>query len=402
MLPDWVTVFNEPSGWSGAELAKATRVLSDMLKEQYPNIKIGGPTYAWPHTDLNYSFKEWENTIKEYIDGVGNSVDFYDMHMYTKAFWAQDGSRVKDPFTFASERETKVDTWETGKLELFYDLIEAYQFEKWGTVKPILATEFGNQSIQPQTGPWENEFKPFMFMNTIMDNWMRFVERPEVELSIPFILTESPNSLRGMALLNKTYGGWTRFKDFYEMVKDLKGERIPLTVEDSMKSSSRNIMARAFKDGENVYVWLHNNEYPIENTTKVNLETILPKGKNGEPLEVLSAGIKRMKWQGEIPYPHNNPNPDGLLTIDKEFKDLNDFSEISMVGMETSIIKLTLSENIRLDKVQTEEVFYAPQTLLDASQPTTLTVHIPEREGHKNSLRSGWGYIKRMALKKIR
>jgi len=221
--------------------------------------------------------------------------------------------------------------------------------------------------------------------------WMRFVERPEVELVVPFVLSESPTSARGMALLNKTYGGWTRFKDLYEMLKDLKGTRIPLEVKDVAKSNGRDVLASAYKDGADIYIWLNNREYPIQNTIDVNINSLLPKGKDGNIVTVKNASIKRMKWTGDIPYPHDNPNPNGILTIDTEFKNLDTFPKIKMLGVETCIIKVTLSEDVILDKVQNEEVFYAPLALLPANQKATFTINIPTIDGVKKFAKLGLG-----------
>ncbi|NQU44566.1 hypothetical protein HQ520_14845, partial [bacterium] len=196
-VPSWYTTQNEPiNQWDGRDFAVYTRTVAERMRAVHPEVKVCGPCSAWPYPTADFSI--WRKYMQEFIEEAGASVGAYDLHFYSKGHWALppdpqwQARRVKSPSLYENQKMGNSTVWEYGRLEGYLDLVAAYHVKTWGgSPKPMTISEFGRQTIHPQFGPWTNEFKYWLYMTTVIREWMTYMERPEVELTVPFILGES-------------------------------------------------------------------------------------------------------------------------------------------------------------------------------------------------------------------
>jgi hypothetical protein len=151
-------------------------------------------------------------------------------------------------------------------MEAVLDLIENYSFQKWGTVKPHVISEFGG--IAGSTYSDINNVQSIRSQNSML---FGLFERQDItELTIPFTtgkstwhITEANNYLPYKAVLFKpvpfgvpldqvTSWEYTDRIYFYELWKNVSGNRIELN------STNPDIQIQGFRDGNKLYVALNN------------------------------------------------------------------------------------------------------------------------------------------------
>ncbi len=394
-VPAWYTTLNEPTWeWGGEEFAKYSTVLAKAMAVKHPDIKVCGPCSAWPYPQTDW--RRWYSWEQKFIEIAGADIGAYDLHFYSKGYWAYTDERLMgdplskrqpSPSLYVSQKNDCTTVWDYGRLDGLLDLIAAYhsKYHK-SSPKPMIVSEFGRQGIEPQLGPWENEFKPWLYMTTVVRFWMSFMERPEVELTIPFILGQADmvyGARRGQAVYNRpgapedTSSKVTRFRDFYKFFTDLEGVRLFAKIEADGQSDDRELLARAFADGKTVYILLHNGKgYPDGGQT-VNISTI-----TGGQISILSSGIKRLRWEGPVPADHRAAKLEGVLRIDADYQPLAALDNISLAGEETAVIRLELSGE-PAQTLREEFIDYSMDTLLepDKSGRCRLTIDLPLRKG---------------------
>lgn len=385
--PSWFTTLNEPIWqWGADEFAKYSRILAKVLAVKHPDIKVCGPCSAWPYPQSDW--RRWDTWEKRFIEIAGKSMGAYDLHMYSKGYWAFTDERLMDdplymkqqsPSLYKVQRNGIGTVWDYGRMDAYLDLFIAYHSSYWNQEpKPMIISEFGRQGIEPQLGPWQNEFKPWLYMTTVVRFWMSFMERPEIELTVPFILGQADlvyGASRGQAVYNRpnapedTSCRVTRFRDFYAFFKDLQGKRLFSNITGSEIAISRDIVSRAFIDGKTVYILVHNGIGYPEGEQTISINPIISKSKSGKPLEVVSSRIKRMRWEGAIPADHSATDLEGKLRIDSDYKSLSSLKSIKLSGEETAIICLELSD---------EPVLRSFVEYLDYSKDNTVE---PDKKG---------------------
>ena len=113
-----------------------------------------------------FTARRWNEQEKSFIDEAGGVVGGYDFHFYSKGCWAGNTERTELPPSLMEAQWYGINSvWDYGRVDAYLDLVAAHHMSKWGPkVKPVIITEFGHQSISPQHGPWENEFKPWLYM----------------------------------------------------------------------------------------------------------------------------------------------------------------------------------------------------------------------------------------------
>jgi hypothetical protein len=399
-IPTWFTTLNEPGAdWGGEEFAEYSSVMAKAMAAAHPEIKVAGPCSAWPYPLGDW--KRWDSFERPFIEKAGQDVGAYDLHLYSKGYWAYTDERLMgdplykkqdNPSLHATQRTGVGTVWDYGRADGLLDLFAAHHRRVWNEdPKPMIISEFGRQGIEPQLGPWQNDFKPWLYMTTVTRLWMTFMERPEVELAVPFITGESCRDYgakRGQAVYNRpsapedTGVQPTRFREFYQFFRDLEGVRVRAQWTDRGDDGARDISSRAFLDGSTLYILLHNgNGYPGGNQA-VKLDIATGKDTKGNEITIRQAEIKRLLWEGPVPTDHASPDLEGALRIDASYRDINPLGPIELAGEETALVRLRLSA-APVQRTVNESIDYAIETLLepDADGACTMTVELPSRDG---------------------
>jgi len=278
---EFLEVMNEPfvhanefyPGWNIAENNRIKLQMAQLYNEvgkkinQTPalsNIKVIGYSSAWPSMEIN-DFEHWNENMKMFMDTAGSNMFGFSTHLY-------DGINV-----------TGQDTKRSGSnSEAILDLIENYSHIKWGTVKPHAITEYG--AIEDGYGDDYSDIASAQTMTSLNGILFNLLDRENrLVNSIPFItgkatwhITAENNYQPYQATLWKptnigepTPAGWeyTPRIHFYELWKDVKGERV------FIKSDNPDVQSHAFLDAstKTLYIALNNLD---ENTQTVNLDFI--------------------------------------------------------------------------------------------------------------------------------
>lgn len=399
--PTWFTTLNEPGAdWGGEAFAEYSSVMAKAMAAAHPEIKVAGPCSAWPYPQADW--RRWDSFERPFIEKAGKDVGAYDLHFYSKGYWAYTDERLMDdplyrkqdnPSLHAAQRTGVGTVWDYGRADGLLDLFAAHHRRVWKEdPKPMIISEFGRQGIEPQLGPWQNDFKPWLYMTTVTRLWMTFMERPEVELTVPFLTGESCRDYgakRGQAVYNRpsapedTGVQPTRFREFYLFFRDLQGERVQTQWTGSAEAGIRDIYARAFLDGSALYILLHNgNGYPGGNQT-VKLDIATGVDAQGEKITIKQAGLKRLLWEGPVPVDHTASDLEGTLRIDTDYREIDPLELLELAGEETAIVRLQLSA-APAQRTVTESIDFATETLIepDADGACTMTFELPPREGN--------------------
>ncbi len=399
-IPAWFTTLNEPGAdWGGEEFAEYSSVMAKAMAAAHPEIKVAGPCSAWPYPLGDW--KRWDSFERPFIEKAGKDVGAYDLHLYSKGYWAYTDERLMsdplhkkqdNPSLHATQRAGVGTVWDYGRADGLLDLFAAHHRRVWKEdPKPMIISEFGRQGIEPQLGPWQNDFKPWLYMTTVTRLWMTFMERPEVELAVPFITGESCRDYgakRGQAVYNRpsapddTGVQPTRFPEFYQFFRDLEGARVQTKWTGRGGAGVRDISSRAFLDGSTLYILLHNgNGYP-DGKQRVKVDIATGDDAQGNKITVKQAGIKRLLWEGPVPADHTSPNLEGALRIDTDYREINPLEPLELAGEETALVRLQLSA-APVQQTVTESVDYANETLLEpgADGACAMTIDLPSRDG---------------------
>lgn len=223
------------------DLGQAIHALPELA-----NMKVVGFGSAYPELENN-GFSLWDTRFRKFIDIAGADLDVLSLHLY-------DGSGINNSGGRRSGSNS----------EAIIDMIETYSFIKFQKVIPIAITEYGR--LVPNQPNWkagngQSNYEPVENSQAVRSQIhmvMNFMEREDhLELSIPFnVNTRNPNgqyskssiwvkNAQGIAEL-------TNRKYFYEMWKDLKGERVRIN------SSNVDIQTQAFVNDHELYVMLNN------------------------------------------------------------------------------------------------------------------------------------------------
>ena len=377
-MPSYISCWNEPQWpWSFTDLGNYTKTFAEAIHKKYPNMKVGGAgsTFQFPYSG-NSQWYRWTNLEKKFFDTAGKSIDYYDFHFYSKGDWSSENAAEDCSPSLYDERDKTAEHYEYGVFNAYLDMVQQYNIaQNQVDIKPVILTEMGRQSIANQFGPWENDFKPWLFMITITNFWMQAMQRADIKMTVPFILqSDGQNPQRGMTLQNNK--GLTRFTDYYEFFRDISGDMLPVDIADYADSAARDMLVNSYKKDDEVYVLMHNRKgYSESDGAKVQLSLNLPQG-----VKVENAQIKRLRWQGEIPKVHTDPKPNGVLRIDTEYIPLTDYSTINMTGEEMCIVKLTLDNASTAENTITETEYYgkSANNLIENSGKIDMTLNLPQ------------------------
>lgn len=403
--PDFISTMNEPdASWADAkdpvgEFCAYSRVVAEGVNGRAGGVKIAGPCTAWGYQGgdwKRWSSNRWE---RAYIEKVGDVTGAYDFHFYSKGYYhyvpesrGYNGKLTQNsPFLDTSRRSGNSNVWDFGRMEAFLDLISAHHLSVWGgEMKPVIISEFGRQGIYPQFGPWENDFKYWLYMSTVSRFWMTFMEFPQVKLTVPFILARSDANyapMRGQAIYTQNPEGGekrTPFYEFYELFKDLRGARVACGVSSESAGLLETSFARAFLDGEKLYILLHNGK---ASGVDFNL-----KIKGAPPLK--SARLSGVKWVGEIPG-RVDASPKGRIEFLKNSALALPLESLHLAADETALICAEFESAPQM-RTRTEKIFYAKETFqkLDEYAPPEITFTLPSGKFKTAELGLGLAAIK--------
>ncbi len=352
LLPTYYSVINEPDASHDQIPAFIDyhRTVAAKLKETAPEVRMTGPCTAWgyPGKDFRRWDEGWEG---RFIDEAGDTIGAYDFHFYSKGYWAFIESsqgwkpelQQDYPSLFAVQKTGVGTIWEFGRLDAFLDMLATRHLARWGGEPPaVIVSEFGRQGIHPQKGPWENEFKSLLYMNTVVRMWMTFFGRPEVELTVPFITPragKTDDAMRGQTLYTRP--GFpqddtlvpTPFIPFYQFFKGLDGTRVVAGWENP-EQTPEGIFSLALRDGNKLSVLLHNGR---EFGSKFEAALALPA-------EVTLVEARSLRWEGPLPG-RVDPQPQGRLVFSDrigEWSGASDAFAVAFHGEETLMLVFDL------------------------------------------------------------
>ena len=381
--PRYFSPLNEPdASWRGTanppqDYAAFSRVIATRLAADQPDVLVSGPCTAWPYPGANWS--RWLNGGWEraFIDTAGDVVGAYDLHFYSQELWAYG---TESPGYKAARRQPTANAydnlfnghtnlWEFGKQDGLLDLIYAYHQQRWNRPGlPMIISEFGRQGITPQKGPWPNDYLHYLYGTTVTRMWMRFMDRPEVALTVPFILPESDAGYapqRGQALYTRPDAPAdmtlkpTPLREFYRFFRDFSGTRVPLAWAGLDAAQGVGVMAIATREGNELRVLLHN-----ASSRPLGFGLQLPTSPAGP------ARIARMRWEAPLPEDFRARFTGGWR-IDAEAKEVVNPAQIELAGEETALLRIPLTAG-QPQARRTVERFYARETIIPLQAKTAV------------------------------
>lgn len=393
-LPRYFSPLNEPdSAWKNSlnpaqDHADFAKVLAMKLKQKHPDVLVSGPCTAWAHPDplWNRWFKTgWE---RKFIETAGGTVGSYDFHIYSKEYWAYQDvindptnkKKLEKPNLYEALKSGNPYIWDFGKAKAYLDLIYAYHQSVWNQPSlPVIISEFGRQGITPQKGPWASEYLYYLYGTTVTRLWLAFMDRPEIQLTVPFILPESDAGhapQRGQALYTRPGAPVnmelqpTPLLHFYSFFREFGGERVYCKWGQIDQEQSLGIFALAVRKGDEIQILLHNSfSHPLPIDLKFSSNS-----------KISSTGrIARMRWEGPEPKIYTETSA-GHWRVDKSAEEMVDLAKVILSGEETAILKIqapvTKKRNLRSER------FYSSQTLksIDAGE-SNFVVNLPTNPG---------------------
>lgn len=391
-LPTYYSPMNEPPWrWDRGDLADYHVAVANAFHSRGINVAVAGPCAAWPFPQAD--FRTWNNTYRRFVERAGGALDAYDFHFYSKGNWSlppdpewQERS-VPEPSLYEAQRLGVDTVWDYGRLDGYLDLVSAAHHAYWPDrpFLPVIVTEFGRQGIHPQFGPWESDFKPWLYMTTVIRQWMTYWRRPEVRLTIPFIMSMAGRNdaqSRGQAIYNQpNYPESneylpTRFHEFYRFFRDLSGEYayVRATPWSLREDEEQDIRVAAFRDGNTGYLVLHNARGYPHHPVEVDVRAAIPSGM-GEPV----VEWKRLYYDGEIPEPDSTAPLNGTLHIELDYQPLPGGS-IVLPGEATAIVRYTWPSPVNVAQNLVEERHLSTDTMiaLEGNDRVSFVVALPE------------------------
>jgi hypothetical protein len=364
--------------------ADFARALALRLATDHPDVRLSGPCTAWPYPGEEW--KRWLGTSWErtFITSVGDVAGAYDFHFYSKELWAygsespgfQQALAQSSPNLYDSLFKGHKNLWEFGKVDSYLDLIYAYHQSRWNRPSlPVIVSEFGRQGITPQKGPWPNDYLHYLYGTTVTRLWMRFMDRPEIELTVPFILPDADPGhapLRGQALYNqpgapedKTWKA-TPLLGFYGFFRNFSGTRVALDWSGLEEARALGVFTIAAREGDELRVLLHN-------APSIPLTFALDLPGTAGP-----ARIARMRWEAQVPTDFRATFTGGWRR-DQSAKETINLKNISLAGEETALLIIPLTPGTAPTNQCVVERFYSSETMgiLQADKTTEANVTLP-------------------------
>jgi agarase len=345
--PAWLEVKNETdvdSEWvyhadrsvdSWKLLADFHNTVADRVHEDFPDLKVGGPSSAWMMLDRS-NFKIARNHLR-FMDLTAGHLDVYSHHFYdSKDLVVHDPNRKAAPKGFLS-----------GRLEAVLDLLRNHMILT-DNLKPLLITE---------TGPLHEggeDIDYWIRLKTFSSYQIRYLNRAnEFDLVVPFILPswwwrkDCPNSIYiydengNLKLSPETY--------FLELWKDYRGRLAACDSDDSQ------VRVHSAVDENTVQVVL-NNMNPQR--VSVSLKGVDQAGG------IVSATQRRLYFEnGKL---HFSDQP------------VESLDHIPLAVEETSIVTITLNKPVQPERMLTEKTWFGDGVLKQTGKRASFSVVIDE------------------------
>ncbi len=236
------------------------KTVADVLHKEVKGLQVGGFCTAFPDLDKN-NFNQWEERWKLFIDEIGPSMDFYSIHLYDFPIYGEKQLYRKG-----------------GRNEATMDMIEHYNYLKYGAIKPWIISEYGAQTHNLNRASWSS-LRDWYNVEAFNAMLMQFLDRPNTILrAIPFGIpkaewgfNKNENVPYTSRLLRKKgepkkYKGdwiWTDFIKFYEQWSEVKGTRLVTT------SSDIDVQVQSYFNEKELFVVLNNID---DQAHKINLD----------------------------------------------------------------------------------------------------------------------------------
>ncbi len=334
--PDRTLMTERMADWFG-EIGKKIHQAPEL-----DNMKVIGYSSAWPSLE-RWDFGHWNQYQKMFMDRAGLHMDAFSTHLY-------DGINV-----------TGQDNLRSGSnSEAILDMIEAYSFIKWGTVKPHAITEYGG--IASGYGSNYSDVESVQSVKSFNNIIFNLLERQDKMLiSIPFAtdkstwhLTAGNNYqpygaviLRPSNLGQPNPAGWvyTPKVYFYDLWQQFKGNRVDIS------SSNPDIQCQAFVDGNKMYIAV-NNVHTSNQTVSLNFADGLSGLQN--------VRIKRLKI-------YSNQDPVWTNNVQNSAP-----SSLTLIPNETVTLEYTFNSAISFDNAIRSKKYYTNKYLQSITSTTAV------------------------------
>lgn len=391
--PRYFSPFNEPDvSWKAGENlslkhAHFARTLALRLRDNHPDVLVSGPSTSWPYPGEDWARWRPAGWERAFVEQVGDVAGAYDFHFYTKDFWAYGTeSPGFKPELHQSSPNLHSTLWtghhqmlDFGKAEAILELTQSLHLAKWKrSSPPVIVSEFGRQGLTPQLGPWANDYLYYLYGTTVTRMWMMLMDRPEVTLTVPFILPVGDTGYgpkRGQALYTRPGAPddmtpvVTPLRDFYGFFRDFEGERVPTKWTGLDPKQAIGLFTIAARRGNTLFVLIHNAA-----DAPLGFDLSLPEGMKvaGETT------IQRMRWEGSVPADHRAPTPeDGRWRRDLHAVERVTGPEVDLAAEETALLRIPM-ETAATRQVVVES-HHAPQNMqaLGPDRPAEFEFTLP-------------------------
>ncbi|WP_111979545.1 hypothetical protein [Algibacillus agarilyticus] len=362
--PKIIEVMNEPFVKSGklhttnANITELHKVVADKLHADHPDVKVGGFTAAFPALENNNNnFALFDNTWKTFIDGAGQEMDFYSIHLYD------------------NHDETNHMYRSGSNIEAILDMIEHYSVITIGEAKPWVISEHGFFAPgEKGKGPYSRE-RDWWNIRSFSSIMMQLMDKPDQILtSMPFSILkakwagENGLSDEGHRYSTRLYvlrdeldgsinvqdnGDWiySDIKKFYELWSEVKGKRI------DTKPGDLDLQTDGYVDGKNLYFIVNNLEH--ENV-EFDFNLI---DKNNTAIESIST--KHVYFDAQAVAP-----------VLEETTLENTATRFTVNANATAIIKVTYAADIMIDEKSVETKYYADKMKQTITSGQDITFNI--------------------------
>ena len=327
-------------------------LVAKTIKADFPDVLVGGPTQCTVRYNVR-DFRNWHRQLGYFITRSGRNMDFLSFHVYDfkvlKTEVDSRGGPAGDSRLACGPR-----------IQAVFDLVEQTCLQELGVAKPIVISEYGGLGQEGQFD-WQGTRAEAEWMNLRACNAliMDLLGMPDRLLkSVPFMVPAAPwNDDYSFALWRKLPNGQlgrTSLGRFYQLFRDLKGGRVPVT------STHRNVRVHGFRDGQTVHLLLnHLGGEPVE----ISLKHLLPEG-----LRYTDATFSSIAFvDGQVRYRNDEP--------------VADQSRVTLLPDETARLSFRLnkvpSPRERLDE---RRVYAVDRIVPIRAESQSFQIEIPQAE----------------------
>ncbi len=326
-------------------------------------MKIIGDGAAYPSYEIA-NFKQWEDNTQVFLDIAGAAMDGISVHLY-------DGINIEGQATKRSGSNS----------EAILDLLETYTENKCGGVKPLCISEFGAIIKIPGTNDgdlYHEDYSPnvVLSMNHIFHNLME--RQDNILPSVLFIgdmatwylnnkKNVKRNSYTSVLFVPEDRQAYPKtnwvINDkvyFFELWKDVKGDRVEIT------TSNPDIQSMAFRDGNILYLALDNLH---DTAITTSLESLAgTSGIKGAELRSLTGS-----WGKGLTYKKSKIDITKPLTLQSD---------------ECAMVVIKLKKNTPYKSTITRTKYYSQDQLMKIEKDKKINFNfsqeLPQGEGRAN------------------